>query len=396
MVERAKTVLPFGTMNASTLSVTTIPSIAIFVRHKDKCPNKDDEVYRSCRCPKHLRYTVNGKQVRQSARTRFWKTAEDRRRALESSFAADASAVTLESCTRTTTKRAIDLFITDKRTSGMTEQVIRKYERELGRFEAFMEKRSKFLPHDITAEDITEFRKDWAALYPSSTTRGKVQERLRAFLKHCYNARLIDRIPQMGSIKVTTAPTLPLSAQEYERMLEVVPKALPETKKAARTRALILLMRYTGLSIRDAVTLERVEFMKDGNHYRVITARQKTGIHVSVLIPPSVADEVLAAMKLNASKKYIFWNTGTGKPQSAVTNWQHDLREVFRAAGMDEGHPHQLRDTFAVGLLEKGVPLEEVSKLLGHTSIKTTEKHYAPWVKARQARLDALVAATWD
>jgi len=37
-------------------------------------------------------------------------------------------------------------------------------------------------------------------------------------------------------------------------------------------------------------------------------------------------------------------------------------------------HPHQLRDTFAVDLLQKGVPLEEVSKLLGHESIKTTEK----------------------
>jgi hypothetical protein len=38
---------------------------------------------------------------------------------------------------------------------------------------------------------------------------------------------------------------------------------------------------------------------------------------------------------------------------------------------------------------------EEVSKLLGHTSIKTTEKFYAQWVKARQDRLDALVVGTW-
>jgi integrase/recombinase XerD len=82
---------------------------------------------------------------------------------------------------------------------------------------------------------------------------------------------------------------------------------------------------------------------------------------------------------LNENPKYAFWNTGTGKPQTAVTNWQHDLRQAFRAAGMPDGHPHQLRDTFAVGLLEQGVPLEEVSKLLGHESIKTTEKYYAKW-----------------
>jgi integrase/recombinase XerD len=57
---------------------------------------------------------------------------------------------------------------------------------------------------------------------------------------------------------------------------------------------------------------------------------------------------------------------------------------------------HRLRDTFAVDLLQKGVPLEEVSKLLGHESIKTTEKSYAKWAKGRQDRLDSLVIETWE
>jgi integrase len=36
-----------------------------------------------------------------------------------------------------------------------------------------------------------------------------------------------------------------------------------------------------------------------------------------------------------------------------------------------------------------------VSKLLGHSSIRITERSYAPWVRARQDRLDNLVTATW-
>jgi len=38
-----------------------------------------------------------------------------------------------------------------------------------------------------------------------------------------------------------------------------------------------------------------------------------------------------------------------------------------------------LRDTFAVELLLAGVPIDQVSILLGHASVKTTERHYAPF-----------------
>jgi len=127
-----------------------------------------------------------------------------------------------------------------------------------------------------------------------------------------------------------------------------------------------------------------------------VTARQKTGTHVSVPIPPNVAKEVLSVP--NESTEFVFWNTGTGKEQSTVTKWQHDLRKLFKDAGISsQGNmlSHRLRDTFAVDLLEKGVPLEEVSKLLGHESIKTTERHYSKWMKGRQDRLDRLVTEAW-
>jgi integrase len=54
------------------------------------------------------------------------------------------------------------------------------------------------------------------------------------------------------------------------------------------------------------------------------------------------------------------------------------------------------RDTFAVEMLLAGVPLEQVSMLLGHKSVKITEKHYAPWVKARQEQLAANVRKAWN
>jgi integrase len=54
------------------------------------------------------------------------------------------------------------------------------------------------------------------------------------------------------------------------------------------------------------------------------------------------------------------------------------------------------RDTFAVELLLSGVPIDQVSLLLGHSSVKVTEKHYSPFVKARQEQLENSVKLSWE
>jgi integrase/recombinase XerD len=46
-------------------------------------------------------------------------------------------------------------------------------------------------------------------------------------------------------------------------------------------------------------------------------------------------------------------------------------------------------------LLLDGMPIERVSVLLGHSSVKVTERHYAPWVEARQAQLEADLVHAW-
>jgi integrase len=53
------------------------------------------------------------------------------------------------------------------------------------------------------------------------------------------------------------------------------------------------------------------------------------------------------------------------------------------------------RHTFAVELLVAGVPLDQVPLLLGHSSVKITERHYAPFCKARQEQLAASVKLAW-
>jgi integrase/recombinase XerD len=225
-----------------------------------------------------------------------------------------------------------------------------------------------------------------------------VRERVRSFLGYCYRGQLLPRVPALPKINVDEPPTMPLTATEYERLLDTIYGTIEGKERQAQVHALIQLMRWSGLAIRDALTLKRSEIQHDKQKklYRIVTARQKTGHHVSVPIPKDVAEEILAV--LNDNPEYVFWS-GNGEEESVAKNWvKYYITPLFTAAKLsDNGHmkSHRLRDTFAVDLLEKGVPLEEVSKLLGHESIKTTERHYAKWVKGRQDRLDSLVVGTW-
>ena len=136
------------------------------------------------------------------------------------------------------------------------------------------------------------------------------------------------------------------------------------------------MLRHSGLRIRDAVTLSR-ERISDG---RLLLYTAKSGTPVHLPLPRFVLDTLEATGR---GGQLYFWS-GVSKPESAASDWRRSLAKVFELAKIHDGHPHRLHDAFAVELFLAGVPLERVSILLGHQTLKITERHYAPWVRARQ------------
>ena len=362
------------------------PIVTIFVRHSEGCKHTD-ETFKRCDCRKHLRWFANGVQQRKSAGTRAWSEAEKVKRALEDQLAGVIPVETPES-TAKSIALAVDAFLAEKTVTGVSKHVHAQYTRELKRLRHFCEAAGVYNVQGITRELLTSFCATWPEFYPSSYTRFRVRERLQGFIRFCYDSEWMRRKLPLPTMTIDEPPTMPLTPEEFAKLLAAAPSTL--------CRNLFLLMRWTGLSIRDALTIERAEFHHDTEKgiYRVVTERQKTGTHVSVPIQAGIALEILATTD---NPKYVFWS-GTGDPAMFTQVFTKHVAKAFDGAGIvTEGHmkSHRLRDTFAVELLKDGVPMEEVSKLLGHESIKTTEKHYAKWVKGRQDRLESLVMGTW-
>ncbi len=86
--------------------------------------------------------------------------------------------------------------------------------------------------------------------------------------------------------------------------------------------------------------------------------------------------------------------------ESEADLWRKKLNRVFAIAAIDvpftsKPHPHRFRHTFGVNLLQRGVSLEDTAVLLGHSSVKITERHYATWAKGRQDRLERVLKSVW-
>ena len=190
------------------------------------------------------------------------------------------------------------------------------------------------------------------------------------------------------SSKIEQNPTLPCGDDEVERVLVAARALTGLGRYGPKIEPMVLLLRYSDLRIQDAACLERVRLVND----KLFQYQQKTGAGYCPL-PPPVSRSSLPSRTITSDSFY----DGTSQPQSMVKSWDRVFQKVLATAkpAIKGGHPHRFRDTFAVSFLLKGVSIEIVSKLLGHSSIKVTERHYSPWVKARQDQLETEVRKIW-
>lgn len=131
----------------------------------------------------------------------------------------------------------------------------------------------------------------------------------------------------------------------------------------ARARDLFTFQSYTGLSYSDLKEFDFTKADKSGKDYMYNGKREKTGETFCFLILPE-------AMRI--LKKYDYH-----LPVKTVENYNQQLKKAAADAGI--GKPlstHWARRTAGVMFINAGVRLEVVAKILGHSSVTTTEKYY--------------------
>jgi len=320
--------------------------------------------------------------VRESLGLRDWEKAQQQIREWESQGRIESAPTTATDAV--TLEKTCCQFLADAESRELQDSTVRKYRQLVKQMRAFAADEGLLYIKQWDIEVVRRFRQSWQ---DNGNTVVKKLERLRAFFRFAQDSEWIEKNPaaKIKSPTVKQNPTMPFTQDEMVATLAACDRFQGNAK---RIRALVLLLRYSGLRIGDAVRLARDRVVGT----RLFLYTQKTGVPVWCPLPDFVIEALNSFEPMN--KTYFFWSGASSKDGVART-YMGRFNRIFKLAGVANGHAHRFRDTFATELLLAGVPLERVSVMLGHSSVKVTEKHYSPWVLARQEQLEADVKRTW-
>ncbi len=156
-----------------------------------------------------------------------------------------------------------------------------------------------------------------------------------------------------------------------EDEIDALENVMLPNDKLEKTRDLFLFACYTGLAYTDMANLQKTNIIIGiDREYWIKTARQKTNTKVSVPLLPT------ALTILNKYKTHpLVIKQGSALPYMSNQKINDYLKEIGTLCGITKNMTfHLARHTFATTIaLNNGIPLETVSKMLGHTKLSTTQ-----------------------
>ena len=245
-----------------------------------------------------------------------------------------------------------------------TELKLRGFSKQTSRMYLFYNR--KFLefinkdPEEITDDDVKEFL---ASKISDDLLSNSSVALIKASLKFFYTDMLGKNMSLIKTPKASKKLPVVLTRKEI--------KDLIGNTENIKHRLLIELLYSTGLRLSECINLQYSNLdLNDGTGWVRLGKGAKDRIFiVSEIFKKDLLDYI---EKKNAGGKgYIFSINGRKMSASGI---QHAIKVSAERAGIDKSvHVHTLRHSFATHLLENGVDIRKIQKLLGHSNLQTTQ-----------------------
>ena len=259
----------------------------------------------------------------------------------------------------------IESFISSKQIEGCSDRTIKYYKEIIDKFNNSFDKSIK----KITTEEIRSYLSNYKEISTcGSTTIDNIRRVLSSFFSWLEDEDYIIKSPirRIHRIKTPTTVKEVLTDENLEK--------LRDECENIRDLSLIELLISTGMRVGELVNLNisNLNFedrscivLGKGNKEREVYFDAKTKLHLKEYIS-----------KRNDTNDALFVSLREPHQRLSISGIELIVRNLGVNTNINKVHPHKFRRTLATMAIDKGMPVEQVQKLLGHVKIETT-MHYA-------------------
>ena len=255
----------------------------------------------------------------------------------------------------------VELFLSAKRIEGCSEKSLKYYKATI---EAMLDKVEKEVKHIVT-DDIrgylTDYQKNKNA---SKVTIDNIRRILSSFFSWLEDEDYILKSPvrRIHKVKAGTNIKETYSDESLEQMRD--------NCNEIRDLAIIDILASTGMRVGEMVLLNRsdIDFNErecivfgKGSKERVVYFDARTKIHLKNYLESRVDNNPALFVSLKAPYERL-----------KIGGVEVRLRKFGEKLGLQKVHPHKFRRTLATMAIDKGMPIEQLQQLLGHSKIDTT------------------------
>ena len=261
--------------------------------------------------------------------------------------------------------RLLEMFLSAKQVEGCSIKTAKYYEVTIKQLFKKMPKKVV----NYTTDDIRAYLAVYQRKHKSSkVTIDNIRRIFSSFFSWLEEEDYIIKSPVRRINKVKTG------AQVKEVLTDENLETLRDNCNHIRDLAIIDMLSSTGMRVGELVKLNRedVNFSErecivfgKGNKERMVYFNARTKIHLQ---------QYLASRK--DRNKALFVSLSKPHSRLGISGVECRLRKIGRSCRISRVHPHKFRRTLATMAIDKGMPVEQVQKLLGHVKMDTT-MHYA-------------------